>query len=144
MRDCISMGHIREYRNGYYSTSMIENADFADSFEMIRVIAGLSVMRVLNNRSYLSSPRLYNFVKYRIPIEDPIRKRRNLSDRLVRLNITKKSDILSNIDDKEINRIIQEQIQTHRRNNSTVRKRWENTRAFIQYVQHTRDQNCFL
>jgi hypothetical protein len=104
------MGYIREYRNGYYSTSMIENADFADSFEMIRVIAGLSVMRVLNNRSYLSSPRLYNFVKYRIPID----------------------------------RIIQEQIQTHRRNNSTVRKRWENTRAFIQYVQHTRDQNCFL
>lgn len=123
---------------------MIENADFADSFEMmIRIIAWLSVMGVFNNRSYFSSPRLYNFVKYRIPIEDPIRKRRNLSDRLVPLNITKKSDILSNIDDKEINRIIQEQIQTHR-NNSTVRKRWENTRAFIEYVQHTRDQNCFL
>jgi hypothetical protein len=45
------MGHIREYRNGYHSTSMIENADF-DSFEMIGVIVGLSVMRVLNNRSY--------------------------------------------------------------------------------------------
>lgn len=142
-RGCISMGHIQEYRNGYYSTSMIENADFADSFEMIGVIAGLSVMRILNNRSYFSSPRLYNFVKYRIPIKDPTRQRRNLFDRLVPLNITKKSDILGNIDDKEINMIIQEQIQTHR-NNSVVRKRWENTRAFIEYVQHTRDQNCFL
>ena len=111
--------------------------------EMIGVIAGLSVMRILNNRSYFSSPRLYNFVKYRIPIKDPTRQRRNLFDRLVPLNITKKSDILGNIDDNEINMIIQEQIQTHR-NNSAVRKRWENTRAFIKYVQHTRDQNCFL
>lgn len=46
------MGHIREYRNGYYSTSMIENADF----EMIRIIAWLSVMRVFNNRIIKKQP----------------------------------------------------------------------------------------
>jgi hypothetical protein len=40
LRGCISMGYIQEYRNGYYSKSMIENADLAESFDMLGVIAG--------------------------------------------------------------------------------------------------------
>jgi hypothetical protein len=35
LRGCMSMGYIQEYRNGYYSRAMIENADLAESFDMI-------------------------------------------------------------------------------------------------------------
>jgi hypothetical protein len=76
------MGYIQEYRNGYYSRAMIENADLAESIDMIGVIAGMSSMRILNNKSYSSSPRFYRFVKYRIPIKEPTRNRRNEFDRL--------------------------------------------------------------
>jgi hypothetical protein len=49
LRGCISMGYIQEFRNGYYSKAMIENADLAEGFDMIGVIAGISSMRVLIN-----------------------------------------------------------------------------------------------
>jgi hypothetical protein len=58
------MGYIQEYRNGYYSRAMIENADLAESFDMIGVIAGISTMKVLINKSYFSSPRFYHFIMY--------------------------------------------------------------------------------
>jgi hypothetical protein len=103
-RGCISMGNIREYRNGYYSTSMIENADFADSLEMIGVIAGLSVMRVLNNKSYYSSLRLCNFVKYGYLSKILCVKEETCLIDWSRLILPRKGDILDNIDDKGINR----------------------------------------
>ena len=143
LRGCISMGHIQEYRNGYYSTAMIENADLANSIDMIGVIAGISAMRVLNNKRYSSSPRLYHFVKYRIPIKEPTRKRRNEFDRFAVVNLNRQSNIYDNVNDKEIENIIQEQIQIYR-NNPSVRKKWENTRSFINYVSNALDENVFL
>jgi hypothetical protein len=44
LRGCISYGHIQQYRNGYYGRAMVENADLAESFDMIGVIAGISAM----------------------------------------------------------------------------------------------------
>jgi hypothetical protein len=111
LRGCISMGHIQEYRNGYYSRAMIENADLAESSEMVGVIVGISSMRVLMNKRYSSSPRLYHFIKYRIPIKEPTRKRRKLFDSLAVVNLNTQSKMFDNIDDKEINDIIQEQMQ---------------------------------
>jgi hypothetical protein len=32
------MGYIQEYRNGYYSRAMVENADLAGSIDMIGVL----------------------------------------------------------------------------------------------------------
>jgi hypothetical protein len=52
----ISLDYSQEYRNGYYSKSMIENADLAESFDVIGVIAGLSSMRVLNQELFFSLP----------------------------------------------------------------------------------------
>lgn len=37
-------GHIQQYRNGYYGRAMVENAVFAESFDMIGIIAGISAM----------------------------------------------------------------------------------------------------
>src|SRR5918911_4478322 len=133
LRGCISMGYIQEFRNGYYSKAMVENADLVESVDMIGVIAGLSAMRVLNNKSYSSSPRFYRFVKYRIPIKEPTRNRRNEFDRYALVNLNRRSEIYDNIDDKEIEDIIRKQIQMHR-NDSRVRKKWENTKAFMDYV----------
>jgi hypothetical protein len=84
---------------------------------------------------------LYRFVKYRIPIKEPTRKRRKLFDRLAVVNLNKQSELFEAIDDKEIESIIQEQIH---RNNPKVRKRWQNTRAFIDYVSDISDVNLFL
>lgn len=123
------MGYMQEYRNGYYSTAMVENADLAESVDMIGVIAGLSMMRVLNNKSYSSSPRFYHFVKYSIPIKEQTRNRRNEFDRYALVN---QSEIYENIDDKEIEDIIRKQIQMHT-NDSRVRKKWENTKSFMVY-----------
>jgi hypothetical protein len=60
----ISMGYIQEYRDGYFSTAMIENADFAGSCEMIEVIVSPTAVRVLNNKTYFSSPGFFQYVKY--------------------------------------------------------------------------------
>lgn len=100
----------------YYSKSMIENAQLAEISEMVGVIAGPSSMRVLNNKSYSSSLRLYHFVKYRIPIKEPTRKQRKLFDNLAVLNLTSRTkdiNMYAGINDKEIDNTIQEQIQTH-------------------------------
>ena len=134
------MGYMQEYRNGYSSTAMVENADLAESVDMIEVIAGLSMMRVLNNKSYSSSPRFYHFVKYRIPIKEQTRNRRNEFDRYALVN---QSEIYENIDDKEIEDIIRKQIQMHT-NDSRVRKKWENTKSFMDYVSGVSDVNLFL
>lgn len=83
----MSMGHLQEYRNGYFSAAMIENADFAGSCEMIGVVVSPTAMRVLNNKTYFSSPRFFQSVKYRIPIKDPTRKQRKRFDRLATLNL---------------------------------------------------------
>jgi hypothetical protein len=143
LRGCISMGYIQEFRNGYYSKAMVENADLAESFDMIGVIAGISSMRVLINKSYSSSPRFYHFIKYRIPIKEPTRKRRRLFDSLAVVNLNTHSKMFDNIDDKEINSVIQEQMQIHH-NNPTIRKRWQNTRDFIDYVSDVSNENLFL
>jgi hypothetical protein len=102
LRGCMSMGYIQEYRNGYYSRAMIENADLAESFDMIGVIAGISSMRVLINKSYSSSPRFYHFIKYRIPIKEPTRKRRKLFDSLAMVNLNTQSKMFGNIDAMKI------------------------------------------
>jgi hypothetical protein len=140
LKGCISMGYMQEYRNGYYSTAMVENADLAESVDMIGVIAGLSTMRVLNNKSYSCSPRFYRFVKYRIPIKEPTRNRRNEFDRYALVNLNRQYD---NIDNKEIEDIIRKQIQMHC-NDSRVRRKWENTKAFMDYLSGTLDVNLFL
>jgi hypothetical protein len=36
----ISLDYLQEHRNGYYSKSIIENADLAESFDVIGAIAG--------------------------------------------------------------------------------------------------------
>ena len=143
LRGCISYGHIQEYRNGYYSRAMVENADLAESFHMIGVIAGRSAMWVLNNKSYASSPRYDHFVKYRIPIKEPTRNRRKMFDSLAMVNLNRQGRIFENIDDKEIENKILQQIQLHH-NNPKVKKRWENTKAFINYVSNMSDENLFL
>jgi hypothetical protein len=147
LRGCISMGYIQEYRNGYYSKSMIENAQLAESSEMVGVIAGPSSMRVLNNKCYSSSPRFYHFVKYRIPVKKPTRKRRKLFDKLAILNLTTNTtndiSMFDSISDKDIENTIQEQIQTHH-NNPKVRRKWENTRRFIKYTSNISDEKFFL
>jgi hypothetical protein len=48
-----------------------------------------------------------------------------------------------NIDDKDIENIFLEQRQMHR-NDSGVRKKWENTKAFIDYLSDVSDANLFL
>jgi hypothetical protein len=143
LRGCISIGHIQEYRNGYYSRAMVESADLAESIDMLGVIAGLSAMRVLNNKSYSSSPMFYRFVKYRIPIKEATRNRRNEFDRYALVNLNRQSEIYDNIDDNEVEDIIRKQIQMHR-NDSRVRKKWENTKSFMDYVSGVSDVNLFL
>jgi hypothetical protein len=143
LRGCVSMGYVQEYRNGYYSRAMVENADLVESIDMIGVIAGLSAMRVLNNKSYFSSTMFYHFVKYRIPIKEPTRNRRNEFDRYALVNLNRQSEIYDNIDDNEVEDIIRKQIQMHR-NDSRVRKKWENTKAFMDYVSGVSDVNLFL
>ena len=142
-RGCISMGHIRKYKNGYFSSALIENAKYTGSFEMIGVIAGDTTMRVLNNKSYSSSPRFYHFVKYRLPIKEPTRKSRKRFDKLAALNIMKKSDFFDDLRNEQIIDIIQEKIQRHQ-SNPTIRKKWENTQEFIQQVQSISDESRFL
>jgi hypothetical protein len=143
LRGCISYGHIQEFRNGYYSRAMVENADLAESFDMIGVIAGISAMWVLNNKAYASSPRYRHFVKYRIPIKEPTRNRRKMFDRLAMVNLNRQGEIFENIDDKEIENKILQQIQLHH-NNPKVKTRWENTKAFINYVYNISDESLFL
>jgi hypothetical protein len=50
----ISLDYLQEYRNRYYGKSMIENADLAESFDVIGIIAGLSSMWVLNQELFFS------------------------------------------------------------------------------------------
>jgi hypothetical protein len=69
LRGGISIGYIRQYRNGYFSKSMIENSDLLKDFPMIGIKAGLSAQWVLNNKSYQSPTRFQHFVKYRIGTE---------------------------------------------------------------------------
>jgi hypothetical protein len=53
-----------------------------------------------------------------IPVKDPTHKQRNLFDRLAILNLTKKTNIYTNITDREIENTIEEQIQTYQNNSS--------------------------
>ena len=59
------------------------------------------------------------------------------------LNLTRASSIYDNINGKDIEDIILKQIQIHR-NNATIRKRWENTKTFIEYMSKISDENLFL
>ena len=122
---------------------MVENADLAESFDMIGIIAGIPAMRVLNNKGYASSPRYRHFVKYRIPIKEPTRNRRKMFDRLAMVNLNRHGKIFENVDDKEIDNTILQQIQLHH-NNPKVKKRWENIKDFIEYVSNVSDENLFL
>jgi hypothetical protein len=137
------MGYIQEFREAYYGKSVIENAQFAESLDMIGVVAAPSSTMVLRNKSYSSSPRFYYFIKYHIPINNPTRKRRMFFDRLAILNLTRKSGIFDNIDDKEIETKLREQLQIHQ-NNVLIRRKWENTKSFIEYVSKVTDENLFL
>jgi hypothetical protein len=47
------MGHLREYRNGLFSTALIENSVFAESLNMI----GSRFMRMLPNGLQSNSKR---------------------------------------------------------------------------------------
>jgi hypothetical protein len=105
--------------------------------------AGISAMRVLNNKAYVSSPRYRHFVKYRIPIKEPTRNRRKMFDRLAMVNLNRHGEIFENVDDKEIENTILQQIQLHH-NNPKVKKRWENIKDFIEYVSNVSDENLFL
>jgi hypothetical protein len=142
-RGCISMGYIQEYRNGYYSAAMIENADFANSCEMIGTIVSPSAMRVLNNKTHNSSPRFFQYVKYRIPIKEPTGKRRKKFDRLAALNLTRESTIFRNIVDDEVEKVIQQEIQRHQYD-PKVREKWINTLSFMKHVREISDENQFL
>ena len=82
-------------------------------------------------------------MKYRIPIKEPTRNRRNEFNRYALINLNTQSEIYDNIDDKEVEDIIRKQIQMHC-NDSRVRKNWENTKAFIDYVSGVSAVNLFL
>ncbi len=92
-RGCISMGYIKEYRNGFFSEVMIENAK---SLQMIGCIAGPTSVRVLNNKTYFSSARFYNFIKYTVREEE-----------LAVLNISRSSKMFANIGNGDINKAIE-------------------------------------
>jgi hypothetical protein len=109
LRGCISMGYIQEFREAYYGKSVIENAQFAESLDMIGVVAAPSSTMVLRNKSYAI------------------------------LNLTRKSGIFDNIDDKEIETKLREQLQIHQ-NNVVIRRKWENTKTFIEYVSEVSDE----
>jgi hypothetical protein len=78
-----------------------------------------------------------------MPINDPTRKRRKFFDRLAILNLTKKSNILGNTDDIEIENKLQEQLQVHH-NNVLIRIKLENTKTFIEYVSNVTNEKLFL
>ena len=59
------------------------------------------------------------------------------------VNLNRHGEIFENVDDKEIENTIQQQIQL-RHNNPKVKKRWENTKAFIDYISNISDENLFL
>jgi hypothetical protein len=64
-------------------------------------------------------------------------------DRLAMVNLNRQGQVFENIDDKEIENKILQQIQLHY-NNTNVKKRWENAKAFIEYVSGISDENLFL
>jgi hypothetical protein len=143
-RGCISMGYIREYKNGLFSTALIENSVFAESLNMIGIVAGPSAMRVLNSKSYSSSPRFYRFVRHSISLKNPCSNLKSEQPaNLAVLNLTRKSDMFVNIMDNEIHDVIQDQLQKHQ-NNEKIRKKWENTRDFMDGIQEISDVNLFL
>jgi hypothetical protein len=143
-RGCISMGHILEYRNGLFSTAMIENSDFSESLNMIGVFAAPSAMHVLNNKSYRSSPRFYRFVRYDISTNNPCSNiRPEGAANLAVLNFTRKSNMYINIDDSKVNDVIENQMHVHL-NNESIRRKWENTMDFINWISGKLDENLFL
>jgi hypothetical protein len=107
LRGCISMGYIREYRNGLFSVALMENSKFVESLDMIGIVASPSAMRVLNNKSYSSSPRFYHFIKCDALMRNHCINLRydNLSGLAV-LNLTRPSNMFENISDSEFNDII--------------------------------------
>ena len=138
------MGHIREYRNGFFSTALIENADFAESLDMIGVVVSPSAMRVLNNKSYSSSQRFYHFVKYGVSLKNPCGGLGDgLPNKLAVLNLTRKSNIYTNTSDNKVNGIVEDQIQRYQ-NNEKIKRKWENTRNVINLIPEISDENLFL
>lgn len=133
-RGGISMGYVREYRNGYFSTSMIENADISKDFHMIGARVGLTAIRVLNNKSYQSSPRFYHFVKYWIP------DRTSVKD-LILLNLTQQSSMFGNVNDDQINDVVKNEIEA---NSGTILEKWKNTSDFLQYIPTIDNDNQYL
>jgi hypothetical protein len=133
-RGGISMGHVREYRNGYFSKYMIENADISEDFQMVGARVGYSALRVLKNKSYQSSPRFYHFVKYgtldKTPVED-----------LVLLNLTQRSSMFQNVDDSHIMDVINKEIGI---NSGTIQKKWKNTLDFVKYIQRIDNENLYM
>ncbi len=142
-RGCISMGYIQEYRNGLFSAAMIENSKFAESLDMIGIVAGPSAMWVLNNKSYSSSPRFYRFIKRDALMRNPCI---NLSydnlKGLAVLNLTRPSSMFENISDSVFSNIIQFQIE-HQIDES-IKRKWENTKEFINFAPEISDENLFL
>jgi hypothetical protein len=133
-RGGISMGHVREYRNGYFSKYMIENAEISKGFEMIGARVGLSSLRVLNNKSYQSSPRFYHFVKYDVSNKTP-------AEDLILLNLMQRSSIFQNVEDSQIMDVVKKEIGN---NSEAVQKKWKNTLNFIQYIHAIDNENLYL
>lgn len=125
-RGGISIGYVREYRNGFFSKSMIENADISKDFQMIGARVGLTALRVLNNKSYQSSPRFYHFVK---------------NGTLVLLNLTQQSYMFENVSDGQIKDLIREQIES---NSGAILEKWRNTSRFLEYIPTIDNENLYL
>jgi hypothetical protein len=141
LRGGISMGPIREFRSGYFSQAMIENSDLMDGFPMIGVRAGLSAIRVLNNKSYQSSPRFYFFVKYQMPTDTSNSSSWNALQPSVLVNLPSESTLFDNVSDQEVNDIISKEIESQ---SGAILKKWENTRNFIHFIQTVSNESNFL
>ena len=126
-KGCVSIGHVIEVRETFYSKTLIENADLIDSFNLIGIIAGPTSLWILNNEQRYSSPILPNFVKYKIPYKNG--KSFNHYPELPIVNIIKQSTMFDNLDDItiRIDDIINEQINTNK-NEEYILRKWENTK----------------
>jgi len=133
-RGCVSMGHIKEYRNGFFSTAMIENADLMESLDMIGMVIGPSAMRVLNNRS-LYAPKFNNFIRYDIPRKkgSESEDQNNESYKLAVLNLDNYKKMFIDSDQTQTIHLIDQQI-TSFRNDERKRQKWERTREFVNQI----------
>jgi hypothetical protein len=142
-RGCISIGHVIEVRETFYSKTLIENADLIDSFNLIGIICGPTALRVLNNKQRYSSPILPNFVKYKIPYKTG----KSFKDypELPIVNIIKQSIMFDNLDDIKIriDDTINEQVNTNK-NDQYILRKWKKTKKYFKFIQKIDDEKFYL